>query len=89
MAASRKPVTDSFDSTSPASGYAAITPSDGTELTYVTRAIYVGGAGNIVAVDEAGNAVTFTGATAGSIIPIRCKRVNSTNTTATGLVALW
>ncbi|MBY5821473.1 hypothetical protein [Rhizobium leguminosarum] len=86
---SRKPVTDSNDSTAPASGFAAITPHDSTDLTYVTRAIFVGGAGNLVAVDEQNNAVTFTGVTAGSVLPIRVRRVNSTSTTATALVALW
>lgn len=86
---SRKPVTASFDDTAPASGFAAITPHDSTDLTYVTRAVYVGGAGNLVAVDEQNNPVTFTGVTAGSILPIRVRRVNSTSTTATSLVALW
>jgi hypothetical protein len=86
---SRKAVSASSDDTAPASGFAAITPHDSTDLVYVTRAIFVGGAGNLVAVDEGNNAVTFTGVTAGSVLPIRVRRVNSTNTTATSLVALW
>lgn len=86
---SRKPVTDSNDSTAPASGFAAITISDSVDLTYVTRAVYVGGAGNLVAVDEQNNPVTFTGVTAGTVLPIRVRRVNLTSTTATALVALW
>ncbi|TBG78610.1 hypothetical protein ELG76_04140 [Rhizobium leguminosarum] len=89
MAASRKPVTDSANATAPASGFAAITPHDSTDLTYVTRGVYVGGAGNIVAVDERNNPVTFTGVTAGTVLPIRVRRINSTSTTATSLVALW
>lgn len=86
---SRKPVSSSLEDTAPASGFAAITPHDSTDLTYVTRGIFVGGAGNVVAVDEQNNAVTFTGVTAGTILPIRVRRVNSTNTSASALVALW
>ncbi len=89
MVASRKPVSASYDDTAPAAGFAAITPHDSTDLQYVTRGVYVGGAGNIVAVDEGGTAVTFNGATAGTILPIRVRRINNTSTTATGLVALW
>lgn len=73
----------------PAASYAAITPSDTVDLTYLTRFVYVGGAGNVVAIDRDGNAVTFTAVPAGTVLPIRVKRINSTNTTATALVALW
>lgn len=71
----------------------AVTPSDATKFTFgYCRALYAAGAGNIVAImkDEAGAdlAVTFAFA-AGEIKPIPCCRVNNTNTTATGIVALW
>src|SRR4051794_32584204 len=68
---------------------AAVTPSDSTDLTNVTRAIYVGGAGNIVLITEQGETVTITGATVGSVLRICASRIKSTNTTATNLVALW
>jgi hypothetical protein len=45
-------------------------------------AIYVGGAGIVVAVMEDGSTAQFT-AVAGEILPIRSIRVNSTTTTAT------
>lgn len=68
----------------------AVTPNDSTDLTYSTcRAIYVGGAGNIALVDGAGTTVTFTGVTAGSILPVQTARINATGTTATSLVALY
>ena len=67
----------------------AITPHDTTNFSYLTRAIYCGGAGNIVVVDQAGNAVTFVGVTAGSWLPVVASRVNSTDTTATSLVGLY
>ena len=74
--------------TVPANRWESVTPHDSTNLTYWPRAIYVGGAGNISAVDINNNAVTFTGVAAGSVLPIRPKRINSTGTTATGLVAI-
>lgn len=74
--------------TTPARHFAAITKSDTVDLPYVTRAIYVGGAGNIAAVDVDGNVVTFNGALAGTTINIRVRRINDA-TTATNLVALW
>jgi hypothetical protein len=53
------------------------------------NAIYVGGAGIVVAIMADGNnAVSFT-CVAGQILPIRAKRVNSTTTTATLMVALY
>jgi len=67
----------------------AITPSDETDFAQVTRGIYVGVGGDVVAVMSDGTAVTFTGAQAGTILPIRAARVNSTSTTATDLVGLY
>lgn len=72
----------------PATDAFAITPHDSTNFNENCRAIYIGGAGNIVVVTKQGNAVTFTGVLAGTILPIRAMRVNSTNTTATSLVGL-
>lgn len=74
---------------SPALGYYAITPSDTTDEAVDFRGIYVGVTGNVVVVPRTGSAVTFVGAQAGSIIPVRGKRVNSTSTTATNLVGLY
>ncbi len=51
-------------------------------------AIYVGGAGIVVAVTGNGDAVSFT-CVAGQILPIEAIRVNSTTTTATLMVALY
>lgn len=51
-------------------------------------AIYVGGAGIVVAIMSDGTAVSFT-CVAGQILPLKAKRVNSTTTTATLMVALY
>ena len=48
-------------------------------------AIYIGGAGNLTVVTEAGSTVTFTAPPVGSIIPIRTSKVLAT-TSATLLV---
>ena len=74
---------------SPASGGEAVTAHDTTEFATVSRAIYVGGAGNVAAVMADGTVLTFVGVQAGTLLPIRCKRINSTNTTATSMVALY
>jgi len=67
----------------------AITPSDSVDLPQgPTEAVYVGGAGIVVAVFPDGSAASFT-AVAGEILPLKVKRINSTSTTATLLVALY
>jgi hypothetical protein len=69
-----------------------ITPSDTAAQSY--RAIYVGGAGNVALVPEgqssasAESAVTFTAVVLGTILPVSCKKVMNTNTTATLLIGL-
>jgi hypothetical protein len=68
---------------------AAITPSDATNFPLgKCRAVYVGGAGNLVAI-LGGVAVTFTGVPVGAVLNIGPTRINSTSTTATSLVALY
>lgn len=76
--------------TAPAMEAAAVTPSDSADLPNgICRALYVGGAGDLV-VDTANNtSITFTGAVAGSILPLNVKRVRATGTTATSIVALY
>ena len=72
--------------------YVPITKSNSVNIggpKPLTDAIYVGGTGDIVVVGANDVAVTFSGAVAGSIVPVQAKRVNSTSTTATLLVALY
>ena len=73
----------------PAIHAVAVTPSDADELATVSRALYIGGAGNVVVVTYGGDTVTLVGATAGQIIPIRVKQVKATSTTATSIVSLY
>ena len=73
----------------PAYDAAAVTPSDSGVISPVARGLYIGGAGAVKVDTEGGTAVTFSGATAGSILPVKVKRVYSTGTTATNIVALY
>lgn len=65
-----------------------VTKSDTVDLTNVSRALWVGGAGNVIVIMQDGTQVTFTAVAAGTLLPICISRVMSTNTTATSMVAL-
>lgn len=66
----------------------AVTPSDTVDLTYVSRELYVGGAGNVTAIMADGTTVLFSTVPAGTRLPIRVSRVKATGTTATLMVAI-
>jgi hypothetical protein len=78
----------SIEGLASASGVIAVTPSDSTAIATLPRALYVGGAGNIAVLMEDDSTATFSSVPAGTLLPIRVKRVNSTNTTATLILAL-
>lgn len=65
----------------------AITPHDTTDIAVQPDAIYVGVGGDVVAIMD-GSAITFKAVPVG-ILPIRPTRINTTNTTATDMVALY
>ncbi len=73
---------------SPASSAVAITPSDENDLAQISRAVYVGGAGDLAVTMKDGSIATFKNLIAGSSIAIRVSRVLSTGTTATHIVAM-
>jgi hypothetical protein len=74
---------------------AVVTPSDTVNIPAVTGGtnngcvLYVGGAGNLRVLTVGGDDVLFSNIQGGSFIPVQVLRVYSTNTTATGIVALW
>ena len=75
----------------PFSQAGAITPSDTDDFATNGRlsdAIYVGGAGTVAVVFEDGSTATFT-SVAGGYLWVKAKRINSTGTSATLLVALY
>jgi hypothetical protein len=69
--------------------YQLIVPHDVNELSFNTRAIYFGGAGNIAIRNHAGTTIVFIGLPVGSILPVITGKVLATGTTATNLVAMY
>lgn len=66
----------------------AVTKSDSTIVD--CEGFYVGGAGNVAIVAKrGGDAVTLTAIIPGTVYPIACYKIMSTNTTATAIVALY
>lgn len=76
------------DVTAPARHGFAVTPNDATDLVADSRAIYVGGAGTLAVQLVGGGTVSFAGLAAGTLLPVRVRRVLATGTSATQLVAL-
>lgn len=66
---------------------AAVSPSD-TADNYGSG-LFIGGAGNVSLVTEAGDTLTFNTPAVGFVLPIRFKQVRATGTTATNLVRVW
>lgn len=76
----------------PASDAVSVTPNDSADLAIVSRALYVGGAGNVTVVmedGEPGDTVVFSDVKSSTVLPIAVRRVMATGTTATAIVALW
>lgn len=69
-----------------ANRWEAITPHNTN--TVQCNGIYVGGAGNIRLINNAGDDETFTGVTAGSILPVFGAVTVHTDSTATLMLAL-
>lgn len=70
-----------------ANSWAQITPNDNNEIR-VPKALYIGGAGNIVLAGADGVDGTFA-VGAGATLPLRPRKVKATGTTATGILALY
>jgi len=66
-----------------------ITPSDTVDFSRPPDAIWVGGAGTVAVVSQSGVVSTLTAVAAGTTLPMVVRRINSTGTTATALVALY
>lgn len=73
---------------SPATHGFPIVPNDSTDLQEITRAIYVGAPGTVVLVLLSGAELTLAGIAAGTILPLRVRRVKATGTTASSVIGL-
>ncbi len=74
--------------TSPAVAGETIVPNDTADLAFCTRGLYVGATGTVVAVLISGDEIVLNEAQAGSIYPLRIRRVKATGTNAAGLIGL-
>lgn len=79
----------STDITQSAVGGFAISKSDTVNFSFITRAIWVGGAGDIAVVWTDDTTTILSAVSAGALLPIGAKRINSTGTTATLMVGLY
>lgn len=68
---------------------AAVVTKDDTAHLDAVSTIYVGVGGDIAVLTANDQVVTFKNVIGGTILPVAVKRVNSTNTDATDMVALW
>jgi hypothetical protein len=69
---------------------ATISDDSADNFSREADALYVGtGGGDVAVVLPGGTAVTFTAVPAGTILPVRAIRINSTNTTATDVLGLF
>lgn len=71
----------------PATHAQAVTPNDAVDLTNVSRALWVGGGGDVKVTMLDGTTLTFVAMTIGWH-PLRVSRVWATLTTATSIVAV-
>jgi len=78
----------------PSEKFVAVTASDTVPLAYGTdavrtKALYIGGAGDVAVKNSLGTSVTFQNVPAGSVLPVNVSYVMATNTTATNIVACF
>ena len=73
----------------PARRALAVTPNNDADMAGISRAIYVGGAGNLELVTRGGDTVVLVGVPAGSLLPIQARRIRAASTTATNIVILY
>lgn len=75
------------DLLSPADHAGAVTPSDTAQLAFVTKRLWVGGAGNVTLITVGGETVEYASVPAGTYLRVRAAQVKATGTTATNIVA--
>lgn len=73
---------------SPISSTLEVTPSDSTDLDEVSRAIYIGNAGNLRVTMVGGMTANFANMPVGWH-PLRVSRVHNTGTIASNIVGCW
>lgn len=87
------PAIDTYDAysrglESPLSSAVEVAPDDANDLLHVSRAVFVGGGGDLRVIMLEGQTVTFAGLASGWH-PIRVRRVLATGTSASAIVVGW
>ena len=72
----------------PATHGFGITPNNDTTLAEVTRALYIGSAGDVALLFASGASVTLSNVPAGTLLPVRVQRVLASGTTASAIIGL-
>ena len=87
-------MTDSFKNhaqnlTGPPQNAVPVVPSDTGSLAFITRALYVGGTGEVAVRMQGGQTMTFSNMQGGVQYAMRVEQVLATGTTATGIIGMW
>jgi hypothetical protein len=87
------PAANKFDNrrtelNSPARRAVAVTPSDSSQLPFVTRWLYIGTAGDLAIVTDEGDTVILRNVPAGTWQYLMVRQVRATGTTAENIVAM-
>lgn len=87
------PLTDAFKDytttlSDPIANAAALAPDDTSDLSHLTRALYIGVAGDVRVTLGGGDVVTFAAMSSGWH-PIRAARLHATGTTATHIIGCY
>jgi hypothetical protein len=75
--------------TSPPENAIEVVGEDSADLAYATRALYIGGGGDLRVRMLGGGTVTLANVPSGTLIPLRVTRIFATGTTATEILGLW
>lgn len=77
-------------SNSPAIDIVPVTPSDSTDLTYITSGVHLtAGDGTLAVITRNGQTRNITGLALGIVHPIQVKRILATGTGSTGIFAWY
>lgn len=72
---------------SPGTNAESVVPNDDSDLSRVSRALWIGVAGNVKLTTLGGDTVVFVGAQ--GWMPLRVSRIHSDETTASAIISVW